>query len=98
MLKNKTSETIIKQIGVTSREYETLILLAHGHSNKEIADILNISIKTAKNHVSNLFKKIGLEDRTQAALFCIKYGIVNISDIELPGLLTPVKKFYIPNV
>ena len=46
--------------------------------NKEIAAMLNISERTVKNHISNIFKKIDVSDRTQAAVFAIKNGIVEI--------------------
>ena len=46
--------------------------------NKEIATTLNISERTVKNHLSNIFKKIEVSDRTQAAVFAIKNSIVNV--------------------
>ncbi len=63
---------------LTRREMEVLKLVALGSFNKEIADRLNISERTVKNHVSNIFKKIKVSDRTQAAVFAIKNGIINI--------------------
>ena len=60
---------------LTRREYDVLKLLAEGYFNKEIASTLNISERTVKNHVSNIFKKIGVSDRTQAAVFAIKNGL-----------------------
>ena len=63
---------------LTRREYDVLKLLAEGYFNKEIASTLNISERTVKNHVSNIFKKIGVSDRTQAAVFAIKNGIITI--------------------
>ena len=53
-------------------------LLVKNKFNKEIAYKLSISEKTVKNHVSNLFKKIGVSDRTQAAVYAIKNNLVNI--------------------
>lgn len=68
-------------IGVlSSREHEVLKLIAEGLFNKEIAYKLSISEKTVKNHVSNIFKKIGVSDRTQAAVYAIKNNIVDIYD------------------
>ena len=61
---------------LTSREYEVLIQVANGMSNKEIATNLNISERTVKNHISNIFKKIDVSDRTQAAVFAIKNNII----------------------
>ena len=62
---------------LSNREYEVLQLLAEGLFNKEIAYKLSISEKTVKNHVSNIFKKIGVSDRTQAAVYAIKNNIVD---------------------
>lgn len=63
---------------LTRREIEVLKLLAEGLFNKEIAYKLSISEKTVKNHVSNIFKKIGVFDRTQAAVYAIKNNFVDI--------------------
>lgn len=63
---------------LTKREIEVLKLLAEGLFNKEIAYMLAISEKTVKNHVSNIFKKINVSDRTQAAVYAIRNNIVNI--------------------
>lgn len=63
---------------LTVRELEVLKMLAKGLLNKEIAVTLNISERTVKNHVSNIFKKINVSDRTQAAVFAIKNNIVDI--------------------
>lgn len=60
---------------LTKREIEILQMIASGYLNKEIASSLNISERTVKNHVSNIFKKIGVSDRTQAAVFAIKNNI-----------------------
>ncbi|WP_129724461.1 LuxR C-terminal-related transcriptional regulator [Xylanivirga thermophila] len=57
---------------LTPREIEVLLLIADGKNNKEIADELYISEKTVKNHVSNIFKKIDVCDRTQAAIYAFK--------------------------
>lgn len=63
---------------LSDREVQVLKLLAEGLYNKEIAFQLNISEKTVKNHVSNIFKKIGVSDRTQAAIYAIKYNYVEV--------------------
>ena len=63
---------------LTSRELEVLIQVANGMFNKEIATCLNISERTVKNHVSNIFKKIDVSDRTQAAVFAIKNNIITL--------------------
>ena len=63
---------------LTHREMEILKHIAQGKSNKEIADALYISEKTVKNHISNIFRKIQVEDRTQAALFAVKTKLVEL--------------------
>lgn len=67
-----------KEEGLTKREIEVLKLIARGMYNKEIADELVISEKTVKNHISNIFRKIDVTDRTQAAIFAIKHSYVEI--------------------
>ena len=57
---------------LTEREQEVLDLVADGLSNKEIAKKLFLSEKTVKNHLTNLFKKLGVNDRTNAALYAMK--------------------------
>lgn len=63
---------------LTNREMEVLIQVANGMSNKEIATNLKISERTVKNHISNIFKKIDVSDRTQAAVFAIKNNIIRL--------------------
>ena len=63
---------------LTKREIEVLKLLAEGLFNKEIAYMLAISEKTVKNHVSNIFKKINVSDRTQAAVYAIRKNLVEL--------------------
>jgi NarL family two-component system response regulator LiaR len=61
---------------LTAREHEVLRCLGRGLSNKEIGTELFISEKTVKTHVSNILGKLGLLDRTQAALYAVKHGVV----------------------
>lgn len=61
---------------LTERETEVLKLLSKGMLNKEIAKVLFISEKTVKNHISSIFRKLNVQDRTQAAVFAIKNRIV----------------------
>lgn len=63
---------------LTDREIEVLILVVNGMLNKEIASVLDISERTVKNHISNIFRKLEVCDRTQAAVFAIKNKLVNI--------------------
>ena len=73
--KNEDEEKIEE---LTKRELEVLKLLAIGMYNKEIAEKLNISERTVKNHVSNIFKKLEVTDRTQAAVFAIRNNLIQI--------------------
>lgn len=65
VLKDKVSE-------LTRRELEVLKMIASGAFNKEIASTLNISERTVKNHVSNIFKKIGVSDRRKLQYLQLK--------------------------
>ncbi|MFD2327647.1 response regulator [Cohnella sp. GCM10020058] len=60
---------------LTEREMEVLHLIAQGKSNQEIADELFIGIKTVKYHLTNMFSKLGVEDRTQAAIYAHRNGL-----------------------
>jgi len=62
---------------LTDREREVLELIADGRSNREIARALVLSEKTVKTHVSNILMKLGLADRTQAALWAVRHGLAN---------------------
>jgi DNA-binding NarL/FixJ family response regulator len=61
---------------LTPRERDVLALLAQGESNKRIAAALNLSIGTVKGYVSAIFEKLGVEDRTQAALLVAKHDVI----------------------
>lgn len=67
---------------LTKREVEILAQVASGMFNKEIANNLGISERTVKNHISNIFKKIDVSDRTQAAVFAIRNNIINLYQIN----------------
>ena len=69
---------------LTSRELEVLRLVGAGKANKEIAAELHISERTARTHVSNILRKLGLSSRTQAALWAVREGLVDVdADREL---------------
>ncbi|MGF9767763.1 response regulator [Bacillus albus] len=75
-VEEKEEEHSIQVDVLTARENEVLQLLAKGMSNKEIASVLVITEKTVKAHVSSILSKLNLSDRTQAALYAVKNGIV----------------------
>lgn len=76
-LENKSRDSSSEGI-LTKREMEVLKLITEGLFNKEIAYNLSISEKTVKNHVSNIFRKISVSDRTQAAVYAIRNNIVEV--------------------
>lgn len=67
-----------KLVGLTKREIQVLKLVAEGMFNRDIAERLEISERTVKNHIANIFKKIQVSDRTQAAVFAIKNNLTEI--------------------
>ncbi|RNF39437.1 response regulator [Planococcus salinus] len=60
---------------LTPREQEVLAELTKGKSNREIASALFVTEKTVKTHISNIFTKLEVQDRTQAALYAVKHGL-----------------------
>jgi NarL family two-component system response regulator LiaR len=65
---------------LTARELEVLRLIAAGRSNKEIARDLSVAEKTVKTHVSNVLSKLGVADRTQAAVYAVQNGLASPPD------------------
>lgn len=78
----RTSSRSAGDPGLTARELQVLRLLGQGASNREIAEQLIISEKTTKNHLTHIFEKLGVSDRTQAALYAIRSGLVPIDKIR----------------
>lgn len=70
-------QAIDDKLMVSSRELDILTLVVHGATNKEIGEALFISEKTVKNHLSSIFRKLEVEDRTQAALKAVKMKLVH---------------------
>jgi two-component system, NarL family, response regulator DevR len=61
---------------LTEREHEVLALVARGYTNKQIADTLYVSEKTARNHVSHILEKLGMSRRSEAAAFAVEHKLV----------------------
>jgi DNA-binding NarL/FixJ family response regulator len=76
-------ERLLEMIGreeLSQRELEVLALVAQGKSNKEIAQHLFISDKTARNHVASCLGKLGARDRTEASTTAIRRGLIRLSE------------------
>jgi DNA-binding NarL/FixJ family response regulator len=72
---NPTNPNPPSHEALTKREEEVLRLIARGNSNKEIASALSLTEGTVKGYVSVIFDKLGVADRTQAALYAVKHGL-----------------------
>lgn len=70
------SDSKKNEVRLTKREKDVLDLLVKGNTNKEMADSMFISEKTVKNHLTSIFRKLGVKDRTQAAVYALKHNIV----------------------
>ncbi|MGZ6317397.1 MAG: response regulator [Anaerolineales bacterium] len=68
---------------LSEREMEVLECVVQGLSNKEIAGLLGISHQTVKNHVTSILRKFGVEDRTQAVVYALKHGWVQLKNSSL---------------
>ena len=64
--------------GLTAREVEILRLVAGGQANKQVAYQLRISEKTVRNHISHIYEKLGIYDRTQAVLYAVRKGLIEL--------------------
>jgi DNA-binding NarL/FixJ family response regulator len=64
--------------GLTAREVEILKLIATGQSNKQVARRLEISEKTVRNHVSHMYEKLQIYDRSQAVLYAVRKGLIEL--------------------
>ena len=74
--RNKKNEERLKDLGITKRELEILELIAHGMSNREIAEKLFVSENTVKTHSSRLFDKLSAKRRTQAVQIGKQMGLI----------------------
>jgi DNA-binding CsgD family transcriptional regulator len=71
--------------GLTAREVEVLVLLARGLSNKQIAERLVITPKTAGNHVEHIYAKIDTSSRAAAAMFAVQHGLLPEETVAAPA-------------
>ena len=86
VIEQKVAQKMMKQIRtkpksllhdeLTKREKEVLLLIGEGKTNSQIAEELFIGLKTVKTHVSNILSKLNVSDRTQAAVYAIRNGVV----------------------
>jgi DNA-binding NarL/FixJ family response regulator len=67
---------------LTERELEVIRALAQGKSDRQIARALGISEKTVNNHTSNIYRKLHLFDRTQAVIYAVREGIIDVEELE----------------
>ena len=67
---------------LTDRELEVIKALAQGKSDRQIAHSLGISEKTVNNHTSNIYRKLHLFDRTQAVIYAVREGVIDVEELE----------------
>jgi len=67
---------------LTERELEVIRALARGMSDRQIAQSLGISEKTVRNHTSNIYRKLHIFDRTQAVIYAVREGIIDVEELE----------------
>ena len=73
-----------ENLGVSHRELEVLALVIEGYKNKEIAGILKIQHQSVKNHLQNLFKKLGVKNNTQAYIIALNLNMIRMRSKLLP--------------
>ena len=67
---------------LTDRELEVIRALAQGKSDRQIAQALGISEKTVGNHTSNIYRKLHIFDRTQAVIYAVREGVIDVEELE----------------
>jgi DNA-binding NarL/FixJ family response regulator len=67
---------------LTERELEIIRALARGMSDRQISQSLGISEKTVRNHTSNIYRKLHIFDRTQAVIYAVREGVIDVDDLE----------------
>lgn len=81
-LETARQEDSLKKLPITRREQDVLINLALGRSNKDIAKVLQISSSTIRNHISSIYTKLRVSNRSQATAKAIYAGLLNFDDIK----------------
>lgn len=66
---------------LTPREREILRLMARGHTNQEIAELVGVSLETVRSHVKNILQKLDQPNRTRAVLYALRSGLVSLGDV-----------------
>ncbi len=79
-----TAEAPLVVSGLSSRETQVLALLAQGHTNAQIADALFVSTNTVKTHVANIYSKLGVSNRAQAAQYAARLAASNVHNSSNP--------------
>jgi DNA-binding NarL/FixJ family response regulator len=74
---------------LTERELEVIRALARGQSDRQIARSLGISEKTVRNHTSNIYRKLHIFDRTQAVIYAIREGVIDVEELEYRPSVEP---------
>ena len=82
-LLNEFARLSYQETGLTSRERDILAAIVQGNSNREIAQQLGLSEKTVKNYVSEILSKLDVRDRTEAAVYALRMGLVSDGDWRL---------------
>lgn len=72
----------ITKLPITNREKEILVHLAQGQTNKEISQVLMLSPSTVRNHISSIFAKLNISNRSQATAIAIYSGLLNSDSIK----------------
>lgn len=67
---------------LTDRELEVIRTLVQGKSDRQIAHLLSISEKTVRNHTSNIYRKLHIFDRTQAVIYAVREGVIDVEELE----------------
>lgn len=80
---SEEARSVQAAVDLTDRELEVLQHIVRGMTNAEIGEVLFISEKTVKNHITNILRKLSVTDRTQAAVYALHHGLAEV--VDLPG-------------